>query len=73
MPNDPRALRICQALEQHPDYRSTLVYWPKHLAVDVKTIQCQLLRRSAMTVGRRRQQTKLMRALGLIASGGEHH
>ncbi|QEI09455.1 AraC family transcriptional regulator [Pigmentiphaga aceris] len=69
MPTDPRALRICKALEQQPDDPSTLADWAGRLAVDVKTIQRLFAAQTGMTFGRWRQQARLLRALELIASG----
>jgi AraC-like DNA-binding protein len=71
MPTDPRALRICQALEQQPDDASTLTDWAGRLGVDVKTIQRLFAAQTGMTFGRWRQQARLLRALELIASGAK--
>jgi len=69
MPTDPRALQICQSLEQQPDDPSTLADWADRLAVDVKTIQRLFAAQTGMTFGRWRQQARLLRALELIAGG----
>ncbi|MDM0107012.1 AraC family transcriptional regulator [Variovorax sp. J22R24] len=69
MPSDPRLLRICERLHEHPDDSSTTVQWAERLAVDVKTIQRLFLKETGMTFGQWRQQSRLLRALELLATG----
>ena len=69
MPSDPRLLRICEQLQQHPDDASTQADWAARLAMDVKTIQRLFTKETGMTFGQWRQQARLLRALELLASG----
>lgn len=69
MPSDPRLLRICERLQQHPDDSSTMADWARRLVLDVKTIQRLFVKETGMTFGQWRQQARLLRALELLATG----
>jgi len=69
MPADARLQRICRHLQDQPDDASTMQDWAARLAVDVKTIQRLFVKDTGMTFGQWRQQSRLLRALELLATG----
>ncbi len=68
-PSDSRLQRICARLLEQPDDVSTLEHWGQVLSVDAKTIQRLFARETGMTFGQWRQQSRLLHALELLASG----
>jgi AraC-like DNA-binding protein len=69
LPTDARLLQICEYLQKRPQDPSTMADWAQRLAVDVKTIQRLFVRETGMTFGQWRQQSRLLRALELLATG----
>ncbi|MBO9513021.1 MAG: helix-turn-helix transcriptional regulator [Variovorax sp.] len=69
MPSDARLRRICETLQQQPGDASTATDWARRLGVDVKTIQRLFLKDTGLTFGQWRQQSRLLRALELLATG----
>lgn len=69
LPSDPRALHICERLQQQLDDNATLAQWAAQLQLNVKTIQRLFSAQTGMSFGRWRQQARLLRALELLASG----
>jgi AraC-like DNA-binding protein/quercetin dioxygenase-like cupin family protein len=70
-PNDPRLLKICQALADSPDDPSTLTQWAERLHIDAKTVQRLFARETGMTFGQWRQQARLLIALEQLATGAK--
>jgi AraC-like DNA-binding protein len=68
-PVDPRLRSICERLGRRPDDTATLDDWAAKLELTTKTIQRLFAKETGMSFGQWRQQTRLLRALELLATG----
>ncbi|MFZ0816819.1 MAG: helix-turn-helix transcriptional regulator [Candidatus Sulfotelmatobacter sp.] len=70
-PSDPRALRVAQALSSDPADRRRLRDICKHAGASKRTIERLFQQDVGMTVGKWRQQLRLMQAMRLLAEGSK--
>jgi len=68
-PEDPRARRLADHLEAHPDDRSTLDRLARRSGASRRTLERIFSQETGLTIGRWRQQARLLRALELLGSG----
>lgn len=69
MPRDPRALRVAIRIRDNPGDRATLTTFAKIGGASLRTLERVFLADSHMTLGRWRQQARLLHAVRLLASG----
>jgi AraC-like DNA-binding protein/quercetin dioxygenase-like cupin family protein len=70
-PSDPRALRVAQAFSSDPGDRRTLKQVCKSAGASRRTIERLFKQNVGMTVGKWRQQLRLMQAMRLLAEGAK--
>jgi len=69
MPRDPRALRIAVRIRDHPGDRATLAELAKAAGASLRTLERVFQADTRMTLGRWRQQARLLYAVRMLASG----
>ncbi|TVU70083.1 MULTISPECIES: AraC family transcriptional regulator [Cobetia] len=69
LPNDPRLIRISEALISAPDDRRTLKEWASGLAMSERTLARLIQRDTGLTFSRWRQQLHLIVAIRHLAEG----
>ena len=69
MPQDPRALRIAVRMRDNPGDRSTLADLAKAAGASRRTLERVFSADTRMTLGRWRQQARLLHAVRMLASG----
>lgn len=70
-PSDPRAVRIAQALWRDLADRRTLTEFCRGAGAGKRTAERLFLKEAGMTLGKWRQQLRLMRAMQLLANGAK--
>jgi AraC-like DNA-binding protein len=70
-PSDPRALRVAQVLLADPSDRRPLKHICKKLGAGKRTVERLFQSDVGMSVGKWRQQLRLMQALRLLADGAK--
>jgi AraC-like DNA-binding protein len=68
-PKDPRALRVAQALVNNPGNQNSLEQICQNAGASKRTIERLFQTETNLSVGKWRQQLRLMRALELLAGG----
>ncbi len=68
-PSDPRALRVVRALTANPADARTLGALCRDCGASKRTLERIFLRETRMTFGKWRQHLRLLRSMGLLASG----
>ena len=69
MPRDPRALRIAMRIRDSPGERATLATLAKAAGASLRTLERIFQDDTGMTLGRWRQQARLLLAVRLLANG----
>jgi AraC-like DNA-binding protein len=69
MPRDPRALRIAIRIRDNPGDRATLADLAKAAGASRRTLERVFRADTGMTLGRWRQQARLLHAVRMLASG----
>lgn len=69
MPQDPRLRRIVDRMMTSPDYRGTLKFWAKEVAMSTRSLERLTIRETGMSFGRWRQQLAIMLAVKKLAEG----
>ena len=69
MPQDPRALRIAIRIRDNPGDRATLADFAKAAGASRRTLERVFSADTRMTLGRWRQQARLLHAVRMLASG----
>lgn len=69
MPMDPRALRLAELLRSKPDDSRTLGQLAREVGASKRTIERIFQLETEMTIGKWRQQLRLLNALRLLAAG----
>jgi len=68
-PSDPRAARVAAALQGHADNYRSLAWACKQAGASKRTIERLFQQETRMSLGKWRQQMRLMRSLQLLAAG----
>jgi len=68
-PSEPRALRVAEKVLEHPGDTRTLGHICEECGASKRTIERLFLGETKLTLGRWRQQARLLHAMRLIASG----
>jgi AraC-like DNA-binding protein len=68
LPQDPRLLRIAQALADHPSDNRRLEQWAQWAGMSPRTLARRLLAETGFTFSQWRQRARLLRALELLAA-----
>ncbi len=69
MPRDPRALRLAARIRDDPGERATLAAMAKAAGASHRTLERVFLADTRMTLGRWRQQARLLHAVRMLAAG----
>jgi AraC-like DNA-binding protein len=69
MPGDPRALRVAEALREHPADPRTLAALARSAGASKRTLERVFRRETGLSFGRWRQQLRLLEALRMLAAG----
>jgi AraC-like DNA-binding protein len=69
MPRDPRALRVATHIRDNPGDRATLAALAKAAGASLRTLERMFLAETRMTLGRWRQQARLLLAVRMLAGG----
>ena len=69
MPRDPRALRVAVRIRDNPGERVTLAVMTKAAGASHRTLERVFQTDTRMTLGRWRQQARLLHAVRMLASG----
>jgi len=69
MPRDSRALRVALRIRDHPGDRTTLATLARAAGASRRTLERVFHRETRMTLGRWRQQARLLLAVRMLASG----
>jgi AraC-like DNA-binding protein len=69
MPHDPRALRVAVRMRDSPGERTTLADLAKAAGASRRTLERLFLADTGLTLGRWRQQARLLLAVRMLASG----
>lgn len=68
-PSDPRAARVAAALQGSPDNSRSLAWACKQAGASKRTIERLFQQETRMSMGKWRQQLRLLRSLQLLAAG----
>ena len=68
-PEDPRIVRIAQALAEDPSLDTGLNDWARTAGASARTLARLFVRETGLTFGAWRQQARLLKALELLAAG----
>jgi AraC-like DNA-binding protein len=68
MPADLRARKAAAWMRDHPDDAGTLKRMAKHASASIRTLERLFQKETGMTIGKWRQQLRLLHALRLLAA-----
>ncbi len=69
LPRDPRALRVAMRIRDNPGERATLAIFARAAGASLRTLERVFQDNTGMTIGRWRQQARLLLAVRLLANG----